>query len=96
MLQVFRLDGCWVVSEVENIPDQEWGDPDGVLKYPYEILGGSIGDASTGDGTHLRPFPPFSSKRDEIYIRQSDITVTADADDNIAALYHTKRQKEKE
>ena len=38
MLQVFRLDGCWVVSEVENIPDQEWGDPDGVLKYPYEIL----------------------------------------------------------
>ena len=91
MLQVFRLDGCWVVSEVENIPDQEWGDPDGVLKYPYEML-----IASTGDGTQLRPFPPFSSKRDEIYIRQSDITVTADADDNIAALYHTKRQKEKE
>jgi len=91
MLQVFRLDGCWVVSEVENIPDQEWGDPDGVLKYPYQIFA-----CDDGGGTQLRPFPPFSSKRDEIYIRQSDITVTADADDSIAALYHSQRQKETE
>lgn len=91
MLQVFRLDGCWVVSEVENIPDQEWGDPDGVLKYPYEIL-----LHHDRVGAQLRPYPPFSANREEILIRQSDITVTADADDSIAALYHTQRQNETE
>jgi hypothetical protein len=90
MLQVFRLDGCWVVSEVENIPDQEWGDPDAVLKYPYEII------TETGGPKHLEKYPPYSANRNEIYIRQSDITVTADADDCLAALYHTQRQKETE
>jgi len=91
MLQVFRLDGCWIVSEVENIPDQEWGEPDGVLKYPYQVEA-----ISDGEGARLTPYPPFSTNREEILIRQSDITVTADADDCIAALYHIQRKKETE
>jgi len=91
VIQIFRLDGCWVVSEVENIPNQEWGDPDGVLKYPYEFV-----YPACGGGGALEKWPPFSANREEILIRQSDITVTADVDDNLSALYHTQRKKEKE
>jgi len=90
MIQIFRLDGFWVVSEIETITESEWGDPDCVLKYPYSLE--QMGD---GKGTVLSVFPPFSGNR-EIYIRSSDVSITSDVDDALASLYHSNRKKETE
>lgn len=91
MIQIFRLDGSWVVSEIETIDNQEWGDPDAMLKYPYEVI-----RSSSGGGTSLEKYPPFSTNRQMIAIRSSDVVITTDVDDNLAALYHSHRKKETE
>ena len=89
MIQVFRLGGTWVVSEIETIDAQEWGDPDAVLKYPYEING-------AGGWKDMTQFPPFSTDRKEIVIRSSDVLVTAEVTDDIKVQYYNKRKEETE
>lgn len=62
-IQLIRFDGLWIVSEIEQIPDVEFGDPDCMLKFPYEIEGNCLG-----------MFPLNSSER-EFVIRSSNISL---------------------
>lgn len=63
MIKLLKFAGDWLISEVEEIPETEIGDPDCVLKYPYQI-----------DGKCLGPWPEYSDER-EIIVRSTDITV---------------------
>jgi|TARA_B100000902_G_scaffold395146_1_gene453069 hypothetical protein len=76
MLKLLRFESRWIVSEVEEIPGVEFGDPDCVLKYPCEV---------TEDG--LTTFPPFSDDR-ELAVRSSDITLIAEPDSKTASLFY--------
>ena len=84
MIKLLKFDGHWIVAEVEEIPGVEFGDPDCVLKYPCEV---------TEDGAV--PFPPYSEDR-EIAVRSSDITLIAEPDAMISALYYDMKAKESE
>ena len=74
-IKLIRFDGVWLVSEVEEILDVEFGDPDCVLKYPYEIEGSCLG-----------PFPCHSRER-EFIIRYSEISLITDPSDYIYNQY---------
>jgi hypothetical protein len=76
MLKLLRFESRWLISEVEEIPGVEFGDPDCVLKYPCEV---------TEDG--LTTFPPFSDDR-ELAVRSSDITLIAEPDSKTASLFY--------
>jgi len=56
MIKLLKFDGHWLVTEVEEISGVEFGDPDCVLKYPYEV---------TADG--VKHFPPFGVDRELIF-----------------------------
>lgn len=66
MIKLLKFDGEWIVSEVEQIEDIEIGDPDCVLKYPYQV-----------EGECLAPWPPYAEER-EIIVRSSEITVLSE------------------
>lgn len=74
-IKLIRFSGVWIISEVEEIPDTEFGDPDCVLKYPYEI-----------DGTCLGPFPPHAKDR-EFIVRSSEISLIAEPSDFLYNQY---------
>jgi|694.fasta_scaffold08640_2 hypothetical protein len=74
-IKLIRFDGVWIISEVEEIPDVEFGDPDCVLKYPYEV-----------DGSCVGPFPPYSRDR-EFIVRSSEISLIADPSDFLYNQY---------
>lgn len=74
-IKLIRFAGVWLVSEVEEIPDVEFGDPDCVLKYPYEI-----------NGTCLGAFPVHSRER-EFIIRSSEISLITDPNDFLYNQY---------
>jgi hypothetical protein len=83
IIKLIRFDGVWLVSEVEEIPDIEFGDPDCVLKYPYEIEGSCLG-----------PFPHHSRER-EFIIRSSEISLITDPSDFIYTQYKDLASQEK-
>jgi hypothetical protein len=74
-IKLIRFSGVWIVSGVEEIPDVEFGDPDCVLKYPYEV-----------EGTCLGPFPAHSKDR-EFVVRSSEISLLADPSDFLYKQY---------
>ncbi len=74
-IKLIRFDGVWIVSEVEEIPDVEFGDPDCVLKYPYEV-----------EGTCLGPFPQHSRER-EFIVRSSEISLITEPTDFLYNQY---------
>ncbi len=76
MVKILRLDGSWIISEVEELPGVEIGDPDCVLKSPRVIIDGE-----------LKRYPPHS-KDEEIAVRSSDIFVIAEPDDETLKLYN--------
>lgn len=82
-IKLLRFAGVWIVSEVEEIPDTEFGDPDCILRYPYEI-----------DGTCLGPFPLHSRER-EFVIRSSEISLMTDPSDFIFLQYKELADQEK-
>jgi hypothetical protein len=82
-IKLLRFSGTWIVSEVEEIPDVEFGDPDCVLKYPYEI-----------DGTCLGVFPLHSRER-EFIVRSSEISLITDPDDFLYNQYRELVSQEK-
>lgn len=84
MIKLLKFDGHWIVAEIEEIPDVEFGDPDCVLKYPCEV---------SRDGAV--PFPEFSDDR-EIVVRSSEITLIAEPDATVSALYYDLKKKETE
>ncbi len=63
MIKLIKFSGEWIISEIEELPEVQFGDPDCVLKYPYQVEGNCLG-----------PWPAYSDER-EIIIRSSDITV---------------------
>ena len=81
MLKLLRFESRWLISEVEEIPGVEFGDPDCVLKYPCEV---------TEDG--LTTFPPFSDDR-ELAVRSSDITLIAEPDSKTASLFYETKSE---
>ena len=82
-IKLIRFAGVWIVSEVEEIPDVEFGDPDCVLKYPYEV-----------EGTCLGAFPPHARDR-EFIVRSSEISLIADPSDFIYDQYRASVDIEK-
>jgi hypothetical protein len=82
-IKLIRFSGTWIISEIEEIPDVEFGDPDCVLRYPYEI-----------EGTCLGPFPPHARDR-EFIVRSSEISLIADPTDFIYNQYHDLVNTEK-
>lgn len=82
-IKLIRFSGIWIVSEVEEIPDVEFGDPDCVLKYPYEI-----------EGTCLGIFPQHSRER-EFIIRSSEISLITDPTDFVVNQYRELVSQEK-
>ena len=83
-VQLLRFDGIWVVSEVEEVPDVEFGDPDCVLRYPYQVEGSCLG-----------PFPLHARER-EFVVRSSDISLVCDPTDFIYKEYCKLVESEKE
>ena len=81
MLKLLRFENRWLISEVEEIPGVEFGDPDCVLKYPCEVK---------EDG--LSSFPPFSDDR-ELAVRSSDITLIAEPDGKTASLFYEMKSE---
>lgn len=75
-IKLIRFAGVWIVSQIEEIPDVEFGDPDCVLKYPYEV-----------EGTCLGPFPLHSRDR-EFIVRSSEISLIAEPSDFLFKQYH--------
>ena len=84
MIKLLKLDGHWLVAEIEELGGVEFGDPDCVLKYPCEV---------NQDGAN--PFPAYSSDR-ELAVRSSDITLICDPNDMFMALYYDLKDKETE
>lgn len=41
-INIVLFNNYWLVSRLEEIPDVEWGSPDCVLEYPYEIVHGDL------------------------------------------------------
>jgi hypothetical protein len=83
MIKLMKFDGEWIISEIEEIPDAQFGDPDCVLKYPYQIEGNCLGT-----------WPVYTEER-EIIVRSSDVTVISEPKKfhlaQYAALVHDER-----
>ena len=75
MIKLIKFDGDWIVTNVVEIPDVEFGDPDCVLKYPYQVEGECLG-----------PWPVHSDER-EIIVRSSDITVITEPNTFLLTSY---------
>jgi len=82
-IKLIRFDGIWIISEVEEIPDVEFGDPDCVLKYPYEV-----------DGSCLGSFPLHARER-EFIVRSSEISLMTDPTDFLYNQYRGLVEVEK-
>lgn len=82
MVQILKFDGHWLIAEVEEIPETEYGQPDCVLKYPCEV---------SEDG--VVPFPPYSEER-ELVVRSENITLVAEPAPMYSALYYDLKAKD--
>ena len=82
-IKLMRFSGTWIVSEVEEIPDVEFGDPDCVLKYPYEIEGACLGVF------------PLRSREREFIVRSSEISLITEPDDFLYNQYRELVSQEK-
>lgn len=82
-IKLIRFAGVWIVSEIEEIPDVEFGDPDCVLRYPYEVEGRCLG-----------AFPPYARDR-EFIVRSSEISLIAEPSDFLYNQYRASVDIEK-
>ena len=85
MIKLLKFDGHWLVAEIEEIPETEYGPPDCMLKYPCEInvMNGAV------------PFPPYSDDK-ELTVRSESITVIAEPSAMFMSLYYDLKDKETE
>jgi hypothetical protein len=86
MIKLIKFGGDWIVTELQEIPDCEFGDPDCILKYPYQI-----------EGNCFAPWPLYASER-EIVVRSSDITVITEPkkfnyEQYISLVYDEKQEE---
>ena len=80
MLKLLKFDGHLLIAEVEEIPGVEFGDPDCILKHPYEVI-------PDNSNPIINKFPNFS-RESELTVRSSDITFITEPDDLIVSLYY--------
>jgi hypothetical protein len=83
MIQLIKFSNEWLISYIEQIPEATLGDPDCVLKYPYQIEGKCLGS-----------WPQYSEER-EVIVRSSDITVITDPKQFYLDLYNELVREEK-
>lgn len=83
MLKLLKFDGHLLIAEVEEIPGVQFGDPDCILKHPYEII---LDEVETPNSI-ITKFPSFS-KESELIVRSSDITFITEPDDLIISRYY--------
>ena len=76
MIKLLRFDGYWLVADIDEIPETEFGDPDCTLNAPCEV---------TEDG--LVPFPPFTDEK-QLAVRSANISLIAEPDATTLALYY--------
>ena len=82
MIKLIKFYNEWIVSDIEEIEDTTFGDPDCMLKYPYQV-----------EGKCLAPWPPYSDER-EIIVRSSEISVVAEPNTFILSSYKDVIEKE--
>jgi hypothetical protein len=82
-VKLIKFNGDWLIAEVEEIPGVEFGDPDCVLKYAYQIEGECLG-----------PWPAYTDER-EMIIRSSEITVITEPKAFYLSSYITLVDEEK-
>lgn len=75
MIKLIKFSGDWIISQIEEVPDVAFGDPDCILKYPYQIEGKCMG-----------PWPIYTDER-EIVVRSSDINLVTDPSTFYLAQY---------
>jgi len=82
MIKLIKFDGDWIVTNITEIPDVEFGDPDCVLKYPYQVAGECLGS-----------WPLHCDER-EIVVRSSDISVLTEPDTFLLSSYQKLIEEE--
>lgn len=65
-IQLIRFDGIWLITEIEQIPDTEFGEPDCVLRYPYQLEGSCLG------------LFPYNTLEREFIVRSANISLITD------------------
>lgn len=65
-IQLVKFDGTWLITEIEQLPEIEYGEPDCILKYPYQIEGSCLG-----------VFPQNTLER-EFIVRSANISLITD------------------
>ncbi len=83
-IKLVLFSGVWIVTYIEEISDVEFGEPDCVLKYPYEIQGSCLG-----------VFPMHSRDR-EFIVRSSEISLLTDPSDFLYKQYIDLVSQERE
>jgi len=76
LLKVLLLKDQWLLSQVEEIEDVTFGDPDCILHNPMYI-----------EGDQLKDWLPFASVKEAV-IRSSDIITFVDPSDDMIAQYY--------
>lgn len=76
VVRLLKLQDQWLLSEIEEVEEAQFGDPDCILRHPREVVDGE-----------LRPWPPYTEDT-EIVIRSSDVTVIANASKALLARYY--------
>lgn len=77
VVQVLKLQDQWLIAEIEEIGDVEFGSPDCILKNVKEII----------DGNLVR-WPRYSPDT-EIVVRSSDILVLVNPSSDILSRYYS-------
>ena len=80
VVRLLKLQDQWLLSEVEEVEEAQFGDPDCILRQPREVVDGE-----------LRPWPPYSDDP-EIVIRSSEVTVIAGASKALLARYYDETE----
>ena len=75
MIKLIKFNGDWLITKIEEISGVEFGDPDCILKSPYQI-----------EGTCFGSYPAYSNDR-EIIVRSSEITLIAEPKPNLLKTY---------
>jgi len=76
VVRLLKLQDQWLLSEIEEVEEGQFGDPDCILRHPREVVDGE-----------LKPWPPYTEDT-EIVIRSSDVTVIANASKALLARYY--------
>jgi hypothetical protein len=78
--QLLKLRDQWLIAEIEEIEDVEFGSPDCILKNAKEIVDGNLVD-----------WPQYSSDT-EVVVRSSDIILLVSPSKDILSRYYSESE----